>query len=158
MNLSPISVLAFLGAWCACQEMWTRTNHPASLLFLDVYCTSLLSLLLTALLPRMRLINVKTYEIREFFGKIPKYAIVSHTWGAEEVTLQDMTELNAATQRNAFDNPNDFHIFSKQGYEKNMYTCWQSREDDLSWAWVDTCCIDKTSSAELSEAINSMYQ
>jgi hypothetical protein len=27
----------------------------------------------------------------------------------------------------------------------------------LEWAWVDTCCIDKKSSAELSEAINSMY-
>ncbi|CDO76714.1 hypothetical protein BN946_scf184796.g8 [Trametes cinnabarina] len=26
------------------------------------------------------------------------------------------------------------------------------------WLWVDTCCIDKTSSTELSEAINSMYQ
>ena len=30
-------------------------------------------------------------------------------------------------------------------------------KDGLSHAWIDTCCIDKSSSAELSEAINSMY-
>ena len=27
----------------------------------------------------------------------------------------------------------------------------------LDWAWADTCCIDRTSSAELSEAVNSMF-
>lgn len=37
-------------------------------------------------------------------------------------------------------------------------TCQQARRDSLEYAWVDTCCIDKTSSAELSEAINSMYR
>jgi len=108
----------------------------------------------------MRLINVETYEIREFFGdKIPKYAILSHTWGEEEVTFQDMAGLHAAG-RKAFEGPDElyFRISSKQGYEKIMYTCRQAREDRLRWAWVDTCCIDKTSSAELSEAINSMYQ
>ena len=60
-------------------------------------------MLLIALLPRMRLINARTYEIREFFAN-PKYAILSRTWG-EEVTLQDMTESNAA-QRGTFDDPN----------------------------------------------------
>ena len=29
--------------------------------------------------------------------------------------------------------------------------------DGWDWIWIDTCCIDKRSSAELSEAINSMY-
>ena len=28
----------------------------------------------------------------------------------------------------------------------------------FQWAWIGTCCIDKRSSAELSEAINSMYK
>ncbi|KUI59526.1 Vegetative incompatibility protein HET-E-1 [Cytospora mali] len=36
--------------------------------------------------------------------------------------------------------------------------CWQAAKDGLKYAWVDTCCIDKSSSAELSEAINSMFR
>jgi hypothetical protein len=34
----------------------------------------------------------------------------------------------------------------------------KGKENGFEWGWVDTCCIDKTSSAELSEAINSMYR
>ncbi|KAI1391995.1 HET-domain-containing protein [Hypoxylon trugodes] len=92
----------------------------------------------------MRLINVDTLELREFQGQnIPKYAILSHTWGDDEVSLRDWEAGRAP---------------SKQGYDKIRYTCDQAREDKLQWAWVDTCCIDKASSAELSEAINSMYR
>jgi hypothetical protein len=29
---------------------------------------------------------------------------------------------------------------------------------EVQWVWMDTCCIDKRRSADLSEAINSMYQ
>lgn len=98
----------------------------------------------------MRLIDVETYEIREFFGdKIPRYAILSHTWGDEEVTFQDISRLHDAGKK-AYDGPSGlyYQISSKEGYEKIMYTCRQAREDNLGWAWVDTCCIDKTSSAE----------
>ncbi len=45
----------------------------------------------------------------------------------------------------------------KKGFAKIRWCCQQAMKDTLEWAWVDTCCIDKTSSAELSEAINSMY-
>ena len=34
----------------------------------------------------------------------------------------------------------------------------QAKADGHKWIWIDTCCIDKTSSADLSEAINSMYK
>lgn len=46
----------------------------------------------------------------------------------------------------------------RKGYRKISATCKQALEDDVSHAWVDTCCIDKTSSAELTESINSMYR
>ncbi|CAJ2503233.1 Uu.00g106270.m01.CDS01 [Anthostomella pinea] len=92
----------------------------------------------------MRLLHVYTLELHEFIGHdIPKYAILSHTWGVDEVTLQDMRSGNAG---------------DRLGYEKITLTCQQAKRDGLEWAWIDTCCIDKTSSAELSEAINSMYQ
>ncbi|KAF8862493.1 HET-domain-containing protein [Acephala macrosclerotiorum] len=92
----------------------------------------------------MRLINVNTYEIQEFIGtNIPPYAILSHTWGSEEVTLQDWQD----TSRRSL----------KVGFAKIQGACDRAREDGYRYVWVDTNCIDKTSSAELSEAINSMF-
>ncbi|KAI1103218.1 HET-domain-containing protein [Jackrogersella minutella] len=94
----------------------------------------------------MRLINVETIELHEIQDPIAlgyRYAILSHTWGRDEVSFQDLEAGRGP---------------SKQGYEKITLTCEQAKRDGLQWAWVDTCCIDKLSSAELSEAINSMYQ
>ncbi|KAI1338012.1 HET-domain-containing protein [Xylariaceae sp. FL0016] len=93
----------------------------------------------------MRLINTKTLQLEEFIGRIPDYAILSHRWGSDEVSYQDMLNLDPAVQR-------------KEGFAKIKYTCDQAAKDGLDWAWVDTSCIDKKSSAELSESINSMFR
>src|ERR1700761_3901303 len=93
----------------------------------------------------MRLLNSKTLELKEFIGReIPEYVILSHTWGDEEVTFQDIQDLEKATK--------------KKGYEKIESCCKRAASDGAQWVWIDTCCIDKSSSAELSEAINSMYK
>ncbi|KAI1802645.1 HET-domain-containing protein [Daldinia bambusicola] len=96
----------------------------------------------------MRLINVNTLELKEFINeKAPPYAILSHTWeGSTEVTFQEWG-------RAAVDDA----IRSKEGYIKILGACRRARSDDLQYLWCDTNCIDKTSSAELSEAINSMF-
>ncbi|KAK3312559.1 heterokaryon incompatibility protein-domain-containing protein, partial [Apodospora peruviana] len=94
----------------------------------------------------MHLIDVDTFELREFTPvNLPRYAILSHTWGDDEVTFQDMKSARSS-QTN-----------SKKGFQKLRYTCEEAKRQDFQWAWVDTCCIDKSSSAELSEAINSMF-
>ena len=49
-------------------------------------------------------------------------------------------------------------ICQRNGYRKILNSCKQAKKDGYEWLWVDTCCIDKRSSAELSEAINSMYR
>jgi len=100
----------------------------------------------------MRLLNVHTKKLEEFFDSaIPKYAILSHRWGSNEVTFQDL---------NAFDSQ-DWEAAAVDsrgpGLLKIVYTCLQAEKNYLEYVWVDTCCIDKTSSAELSEAINSMF-
>ena len=76
---------------------------------------------------------------------IPRYAILSHTWGAdsEEVTFKDLMH---GTGKN------------KVGYKKIEFCGKQAASDGLQHFWVDTCCIDKSSSAELTEAINSMFR
>ncbi|KAH8899088.1 HET-domain-containing protein [Thozetella sp. PMI_491] len=94
----------------------------------------------------MRLLNTQTLQLSEFFDdQAPPYAILSHTWSEEEVTLQDVQQAEPSK-------------LSKKGYEKVQECCRQAQRDGIDWAWMDTCCIDKTSSAELSEAINSMYR
>ncbi|KAK1760153.1 heterokaryon incompatibility protein-domain-containing protein [Echria macrotheca] len=93
----------------------------------------------------MRLINTKTLELEDVFGQPPRYAILSHTWElGGEVSYQDFLRPEVRE--------------TKSGFNKIKLTCDQARKDGLDYAWVDTCCIDKTSSADLSEAINSMFK
>lgn len=92
----------------------------------------------------MRLLNVETYCLEEYFEpSVPPYAILSHRWEQEEVLYND---IGAETSR------------AKKGWAKVKLTCDQARKDHLAYVWIDTCCIDKKSSAELSEAINSMFR
>jgi hypothetical protein len=49
-------------------------------------------------------------------------------------------------------------VKQKLGYKKIEACCAQAARDGFEYVWLDTCCIDKRSSAELSEAINSMYR
>ena len=86
--------------------------------------------------------NDGDFSLTEFFRNIPPYAILSHTWGLEEVTFKDMIEGNG---------------ISKAGFDKIRFCGEQARRDGWQYFWVDTCCIDKSSSAELAEAINSMF-
>ena len=91
----------------------------------------------------MRLLDTSSHELREFSQKeVPRYAILSHTWGEKEVFLSDIEDGTA---------------HNKKAYDKILGACSQARSDNHQWLWIDTCCIDKRSSAELSEAINSMY-
>lgn len=92
----------------------------------------------------MRLINARTLSLEDFTLKPkPKYAILSHTWEVdEEVSYQEML------------NKSNLH---KKGWTKIQKTCGLAVQSGLEFAWIDTCCIDKSSSAELTEAINSMF-
>ncbi|KAK4152693.1 vegetative incompatibility protein HET-E-1 [Chaetomidium leptoderma] len=166
----------------------------------------------------MRLLNVSTREVEEFHGTvIPQYAILSHTWGPEEVTLHEMeaiaryrrsqqappvhmarsgdhpdtmklmllstmllafrgdrTRANQPSALPALTNgsesdedergygrmvpsasPHPFEL--KAGYAKIAYACGQAEKEGYRYLWADTCCIDKRSSAEMSEAVNSMF-
>jgi hypothetical protein len=84
----------------------------------------------------------------EFNGNrsnIPRYAILSHRWREEEVSFADMAgDVSVAR--------------AKKGYEKLEASCKIALKCGFKYMWCDTCCIDKSSSAELSEAINSMYE
>lgn len=95
----------------------------------------------------MRLLNTKTLYLEEFLNdKIPEYAILSHRWQQEELSFKDMKRKYLA------------ELPSKPGYAKVRTFSDVAYQRGYDYCWVDTCCIDKRSSAELSEAINSMYR
>ncbi|KAF2434644.1 kinesin light chain 1, partial [Tothia fuscella] len=97
----------------------------------------------------MRLLKQKgdnDFSLTEFLeGQVPPYTILSHRWGAdgEEVTFQELTDGTGK---------------GKAGYKKIQLCGKQTEHDGLQYFWVDTCCIDKSNSTELSEAINSMFR
>lgn len=74
----------------------------------------------------MRLLNARTRRLSEFMGddSTPPYAILSHTWGSDEVTYQDINSADSGQER--------------AGYQKIRYCCEQALRDGLGWAWVDT--------------------
>jgi hypothetical protein len=98
----------------------------------------------------MRLLSVKpdgTLSLSRFTSNnIPKYAILSHTWEVDdqEVTFQDLIKNNQKGHQS--------------GYRKIQFCGDQAKQDGLQYFWIDSCCIDQSSSAELSTAINSMYR
>ena len=97
-----------------------------------------------------RLIDVETYVIqRGFHSRFTdsKYAILSHRWFEEgEIAFDEY-------------NPDDLRDAEKtqRNLSKIRSACAKAREEGIKWLWIDSCCIDKSSSSELSEAINSMF-
>jgi hypothetical protein len=97
----------------------------------------------------MRLLTIRDDETlaltKDIVDAIPPYAILSHTWGSDEdeVTFRDVTEGTGC---------------DKLGYQKIRLCGKQAVSDGMKHFWVDTCCIDKSNNAELSEALNSMFR
>ena len=80
-------------------------------------------------------------------GEVPAYAILSHTWGEEEVIYQDLKKGKDKSK-----------TVNKAGWRKIQFCAKQAAVDGLEYFWVDTCCIDKKNAVELGAAINSMFR
>ncbi len=102
----------------------------------------------------MRLLQARNYELVEANDipvPFPQYAILSHTWISprEEITYQDI-------KKRKEDIEND--LFKQKGWAKLKRYCDRAVKDGWEWAWMDTCCIDKSSPADTQEAINAMFR
>jgi Heterokaryon incompatibility protein (HET) len=87
----------------------------------------------------MRLTNAHTLKLEEVWDEnVKEYAILSHRWEDGEVSFQNMQ--NPAVASNM------------KGFAKIQKSCEHAVNDGYDYVWVDTCCIDKESSAELTEA------
>ena len=107
----------------------------------------------------MRLLDARKFEFVEVNdANAPPYAILSHTWGDEEVTFQEMRRVEGKITHTGTRGKQSQQIANKKGFAKIRQAATVAVQRGLDFIWVDTCCIDKTSSSELSEAINSMYR
>ncbi|KAI8943117.1 hypothetical protein NX059_001148 [Plenodomus lindquistii] len=145
----------------------------------------------------MRLINTRTLELQWFNDNaMPEYAILSHTWGSDEITYQELiwinraramatqTQTTLASSTASFSSQDDQSaimfaaiemmirgnststlggtaeedLMNRAGYTKIVHAAREARNLGFKHIWCDVCCIDKSSSAELQEAINSMYR
>ena len=135
----------------------------------------------------MRLLDLITGEFVDFLdpSTIPPYAILSHRWDQEEQTYQDIREIQNSYQRtspslstsgplarlpeSSSSQDDDLQIPSLPSPAPSIWdsdsglsdkvrgACEAARKDGFRYLWIDSCCIDKTSSSELSESINSMF-
>ncbi|KAK6857285.1 HET-domain-containing protein [Apiospora arundinis] len=95
----------------------------------------------------MRLLNTSTLEFRWLTEDepTPPYAALSHCWGTDEVLYDDLQNTRLFSQ--------------KYGFQKLLGACREALDGhNLDWLWADTVCIDRSSSAERAESINSMYR
>jgi hypothetical protein len=108
----------------------------------------------------MRFVDTRTLQVvSKRDDELPPYAILSHTWGRddEEVTLQDIQALFAAANSDPA-TMTTHPLVRRPGFVKIQQAAKLALAEQWDFIWIDTCCIDKTSSAELSEAINSMFR
>ncbi len=94
----------------------------------------------------LKLLPNGDFQLIEFLDDVPRYAILSHTWESEDVTFQDMNQGSGHSYRD------------KVGYVKLKFCGKQAAKDGLRHFWVDSCCIKKSSDAELSESLNSTFR
>lgn len=94
----------------------------------------------------IRLLHTTRLAFQDFWDdpSTIRYAVLSHRWGEDEVSLQDFE----ARLRSG-----NYSL----GMAKILKCCELADNRGFRLLWVDTCCIDKTNNTELSEAINSMW-
>lgn len=110
----------------------------------------------------MRLLDTNALALENFTGsEIPPYAILSHRWGVDEVSYQELCCLTEPNQkrREALEGIWNISAAKKEslGFRKILEICDFALRSGHAWIWIDTCCINRESSAEVEESINSMF-
>ncbi|KAK1730622.1 uncharacterized protein BDZ83DRAFT_715678 [Colletotrichum acutatum] len=93
----------------------------------------------------MRLLSTETKEFEVFdIENAPPYAVLSHLWEHDEVLFQDLRDNQMLRPR--------------AGFRKIVAACLVAQERMLNYIWIDTCCVDKESESERSEAVESSFR
>jgi hypothetical protein len=101
----------------------------------------------------MRLLSASTFAVIEKHeNELPPYAILSHTWGdnEDEVTLQEIQQFSRSRHQEYIITS---QLSTTNGFSKIQQAGRLAVPQGMEFMWIDTCCIDQTSSVELSKAI-----
>lgn len=93
----------------------------------------------------MRLLHTVDFCFEVFTGHKPEYAILSHTWGESEASYQQMLNIHERASTSTGADPGQSDLLQESGVQKIFAFCLKARTNGFEWAWVDTCCIDKSS-------------
>ena len=104
----------------------------------------------------MRLLNIETMRFTEFYGNtIPSYVITSHRWTNDEASYKDIVKWKKPESK-GHKKIEGFCAFVTK--DNKLLRSHNPTWPPCDWVWIDTCCIDQRSSAEVSESINSMFR
>ncbi|KAF4913378.1 Vegetative incompatibility protein HET-E-1 [Colletotrichum fructicola] len=96
----------------------------------------------------MIFLRTDTVELTKHISEYdpPLYAVLSHTWGPEEVMYEDLVGDRSKA-------------VAKAGFTKIREACRIAFEEyHLEYLWTDTCCTDRKNEAELNASINSSFR
>ncbi|RYP72518.1 hypothetical protein DL771_004158 [Monosporascus sp. 5C6A] len=102
----------------------------------------------------MRCLDTATFELHhnhQNFFKTEGYAILSHRWAENEIIFNQIRDYAKELR-----NTRDRHCIPQ--LDKIFGACTIARYQGTRWMWIDSCCIDKSSSQEYQESINSMFK
>ncbi|THU77450.1 HET-domain-containing protein [Dendrothele bispora CBS 962.96] len=112
-----------------------------------------------------RMINTCSLELEDFEDdiRIPHYAILSHTWGAEEIGYNEFDQLFSKKKGSRQAVFRELYERYSQGtkakavFHKIVEACIRARLDGLKYLWVDTCCIDQEDQMDVHRNVKNMY-
>ena len=90
---------------------------------------------------RIDIVRIK-HEVREYF----RYAMLSHKWERHEPLFQQVVQMAV------------YDLEKPPTHDKLQQFCMIVRDAGLTWAWSDTCCVDKSDYFVLQEALVSMFR
>ncbi|KAG2356044.1 hypothetical protein BDR07DRAFT_1424294, partial [Suillus spraguei] len=89
--------------------------------------------------------DLRAQHIKDVVATYFRCVLLSHRWEETEALLHDIQDKVV------------YELNGLRGIAKLQSFCEVAREAGYTWAWIDTCCIDKRSNTEVQESVNSMF-
>ncbi|KAG1908047.1 uncharacterized protein F5891DRAFT_1169157 [Suillus fuscotomentosus] len=89
--------------------------------------------------------DLQMERIKEVVAMHFRCVLLSHRWEETEALLHHIQDKNVR------------ELKGLGGIAKLQSFCQIARDAGYFWAWMDTCCIDKSNNVELQESVNSMF-
>ncbi|KAH7915572.1 heterokaryon incompatibility protein-domain-containing protein [Hygrophoropsis aurantiaca] len=133
LSLMPIRVIdTWFGTFCDGDQLRFNFKHSSEYIAVE---------------------KAKDWEkMRSLADKYFEFAMLSHRWGDGEPLFRHVDREIRDERCGSI-----YMMKAPAGVQKLQHYCCTAAKCGYRWAWSDTCCIDKSSSSETQESINSMF-